>query len=164
MDLPWVSWHLLVLQSPNGVHFKGVNQYYPLSHTHTHTYTLTTHLCWWFCQAVKDVSSWAQPAPEFINLDLKDNSGTSHRPYVLWLLDSFPPLGFSARRWAVLYHMQMASGVSSFLLVVSYPHLIWECWTYVALWSCCTWISCTVNLYECQLFLQSHACSYTTLS
>lgn len=51
---------------------------------------------------------WKQPSPEFINLHLKDISGTSRRPYALWLLDWFPLLGLSSRRWTVWRAAQMA--------------------------------------------------------
>lgn len=50
---------------------------------------------------VKICHSCPTSAPEFINLHLKDNSGTGHWPYVLWLLDSLPPLGFGARQRAI---------------------------------------------------------------
>lgn len=64
---------------------------------HTHTHTHLNHPV--LSRLLKICHSWAKLSPELINLHLKDNSGTSHWPYVLCLLDSFPPLGFSIRRW-----------------------------------------------------------------
>ena len=86
----------------------GADRCLPVQNTHTHLDTPRPpspaqraryhRLAGVSVSLLKIWCSWAQPAPEFINLHLKDNSGTSRRPYVLWLLDSFPPLGFSARR------------------------------------------------------------------
>lgn len=97
----------LVVLSPNREHFRGADRCPPPLHLNhlNHLPPLQRALpqigrcvcirllkIWW---------SWTQPAPEFINLHLKDNSGTSRQPYAPWLLESFPPLGFSARRWAL---------------------------------------------------------------
>lgn len=68
----------------------------------------TLPICLSACQRVRVWRLRRQPFPEFINLHLRDISGTSRQPYALWLLDSFPLLGFSSRRWAVWRSAQMA--------------------------------------------------------
>lgn len=116
MDLPCVSRRLVVL-SPNRGRLRRCRSIPPFLNRPP-SLPPCHRLAGASVRLLKIWCSWAQPAPEFINLHLKDNSGTSRRPYVLWLLDSFPLLGFSARRWGSL--ITHADGLwCSFILTTS---------------------------------------------
>lgn len=95
----------------NGLLFWGANR----SHPPLERYCTPSHraqqlrLAGVSVRLLKIWCSWSHSASEFINLHLKNNSGTGCWPYVLWLLDPFPLLGFRAGpfnnicRWPMVF-------------------------------------------------------------
>lgn len=65
--------------------FRGANW----TRTHAHRHAHAPFLAGVSFSLVKIWHSWAQPAPEFINLHLKDNSVTSHMCFDCWILSHY---------------------------------------------------------------------------
>lgn len=129
--------------------FRGANW----THTHAHWHTHTLGRC--VFQPVKIWRSWARPAPEFINLHLKDNSVTSHMCFDCWILSHYWDLAQGGGqfnntcRWPVVflhfYYLSLILASSGNAELMLHSQDAASCVTYC----------------KSQLCKWSHACNYT---